>query len=866
MNPNEMTVKLQEALQSASGLAMRRNHQGIDVEHLLASLLEQADGLTVPILEQAGVSPKSVSNAVEQALQKIPQVKVSGAAPGQVHLTPRVGTVLNQAETEMKELRDEYLSVEHVLLAMVGEGGVFQALGLKRDKLLAGLQHVRGNQRVTSQDPEGTYQSLEKYGRDLTRLASQGKLDPVIGRDEEVRRVIQILSRRTKNNPVLIGEPGVGKTAIVEGLAQRIIKGDVPEGIKQKRVIVLDMGALVAGAKFRGEFEERLKAVLKEVQSSQGQILMFIDELHTVVGAGAAEGAMDAANLLKPMLARGELHLIGATTLDEYRKHIEKDAALERRFQSVLVAEPSVEDTISILRGLKERYEVHHGVRIKDSALVAAARLSHRYIGDRFLPDKAIDLMDESSARLRTEIDSMPVEMDEISRKVLQLEIEREALKKETDAGSQTRLAALETELASKQEALAELKTRWDAEKSSVEKLQELRQSIEGVKQDIEQAERNYDLNKVAELRYGELPRLEKEMREEEECLTDKNQESRLLKEEVDEDDIAEVVSRWTGIPMNRLMQGEVEKLLHLDDHLHQRVIGQDEAVNAVADAVLRARSGIKDPNRPIGSFLFLGPTGVGKTELARALAHTLFDDESNLVRIDMSEYMEKHTVARLIGAPPGYVGYEEGGQLTEAVRRRPFSVILFDEIEKAHHDVFNVLLQVLDDGRLTDSQGRTVDFKNTVLIMTSNIGSQEILNSQEHGVEYEKMRAMVMQEIQQHFRPEFLNRVDEIVVFHPLTREELAQIVEIQVGSLRRRLAERRIILTLSSDAITDLATRGYDPIYGARPLKRLIQQTIETPLSRLLIKGEVVDGQEVLGEMLDGTFILTPKETAQT
>ena len=862
MNPNEMTLKLQEALQAASGLAMRRNHQGIDVEHLLFVLLEQVDGSTIPILEQAGVSPKSVSNAAEQALQKIPQVQVSGSAPGQVHLTPRLGQVLNQAETEMKELRDEFLSVEHVLLAMVEEGGVFGPLGLKRDKVLAGLQHVRGNQRVTSQDPEGTYQSLEKYGRDLTRFASQGKLDPVIGRDEEIRRVIQILSRRTKNNPVLIGEPGVGKTAIVEGLAQRIIKGDVPEGLKQKRLVVLDMGALVAGAKFRGEFEERLKAVLKEVQSSQGQILLFIDELHTVVGAGAAEGAMDAANLLKPMLARGDLHLIGATTLDEYRKHIEKDAALERRFQPVVVDQQSVEDTISILRRLRERYEVHHGVRIKNSALVAAARLSHRYIGDRFLPDKAIDLIDESAARLRTEIDSMPAEMDEISRKVLQLEIEREALKKETDTGSQTRLANLEQELASKQHTLAELKTQWDAEKSSVGKLQELRQSMEGVKQNIEQAERSYDLNKVAELRYGTLPHLEKEMHEEEERLTNKNQESRLLKEEVDEEDIAEVVSRWTGIPMNRLMQGEVEKLLHLDDYLHQRVIGQDEAVRAVADAVLRARSGIKDPNRPIGSFLFLGPTGVGKTELARALAHTLFDDEANLVRIDMSEYMEKHTVARLIGAPPGYVGYDEGGQLTEAVRRKPFSVILFDEVEKAHHDVFNVLLQVLDDGRLTDSQGRTVDFKNTVLIMTSNLGSQEILEAQQQQMDYEGLRALVLKEIQQHFRPEFLNRVDEVVVFHPLTQAELGPIVEIQLGRLRARLADRQMTLELTPAAVSELASRGYDPVYGARPLKRLIQQQIETPLSRLIIQGKAMDGQAILGDVVDGKFVLTAKE----
>ena len=862
MNPNEMTLKLQEALQSASGLAMRRNHQGIDVEHLLVALLEQIDGSTVPILEQAGVSPKSVSNAAEEAIRKIAQVQVSGSAPGQVHITPRLGKVMNRAESEMKELRDEYLSVEHILLAMVEEGGIFQALGLKRDKLLAGLQHVRGNQRVTSQDPEGTYQSLEKYGRDLTRAASQGKLDPVIGRDAEIRRVVQILSRRTKNNPVLIGEPGVGKTAIVEGLAQRIIKGDVPDGLKQKRLVVLDMGALVAGAKFRGEFEERLKAVLKEVQSSQGQILLFIDELHTVVGAGAAEGAMDAANLLKPMLARGDLHLIGATTLDEYRKHIEKDAALERRFQPVVVDQPSVEDTISILRGLRERYEVHHGVRIKDSALVAAARLSHRYIGDRFLPDKAIDLIDESAARLRTEIDSMPAEMDEMSRKVLQLEIEREALKKETDTGSQTRLANLEQELASKQETLADLKTRWDAEKSSVGKLQELRQSMEGVKQDIEQAERQYDLNKVAELRYGALPRLEKEMREEEDRLSNKNEESRLLKEEVDEEDIAEVVSRWTGIPLNRLMQGEVEKLLHLDEHLHQRVIGQHEAVRAVADAVLRARSGIKDPNRPIGSFLFIGPTGVGKTELARALAHTLFDDESNLVRIDMSEYMEKHTVARLIGAPPGYIGFEEGGQLTEAVRRKPFSVILFDEVEKAHHDVFNVLLQVLDDGRLTDSQGRTVDFKNTVLIMTSNLGSQEILEAQQRNVDYEGIRTLVLGEIQQHFRPEFLNRVDEVVVFHPLTKEELGPIVEIQLTRLRARLADRQMTLELTPAAISELASRGYDPVYGARPLKRLIQQEIETPLSRLIIQGKALDGQTIVGDVADGKFVLTALE----
>jgi len=860
MDMNRMTIKLQEALQAASGVAMRRSHQGVDVEHLIVALLEQPDGLTMPILEQAGVSPAAVQKAADKVLQKIPQVQAASGGPGQIHLTPRMGTILSLAEEERKGLHDEYLSVEHILLAMVEEGGVFRSLGLKRDQLLAGLQQVRGNQRVTSQDPEGTYQALDKYGRDLTRLAGQGKLDPVVGRDEEIRRVIQILSRRTKNNPVLIGEPGVGKTAIVEGLAQRIIKGDVPEGLKKKRVVVLDMGALVAGAKFRGEFEERLKAVLKEVQASQGQVLLFIDELHTVVGAGAAEGAMDAANLLKPMLARGELHLIGATTLDEYRKHVEKDAALERRFQPVFVEQPSVEDTISILRGLKERYEVHHGIRIKDAALVAAARLSHRYIGDRFLPDKAIDLMDEAAACLRTEIDSMPAEMDEISRKVLQLEIEREALKKETDPGSLARLEALEQELTEKQGRLQHLKSQWDSEKASVGRLGDLRQHIEEVKRQIEKAEREYDLNRVAELRYGTLPKLENEIRAEEEHLANKQGEHRLLKEEVDEEDIAGVVSRWTGVPVSRLLQGEVEKLLRLGELIHQRVIGQEEGVRAVAEAVLRARSGIKDPNRPIGSFLFLGPTGVGKTELARALAATLFDDEANMVRIDMSEYMEKHTVARLIGAPPGYVGYEEGGQLTEAVRRRPFSVILFDEVEKAHNDVFNVLLQVLDDGRLTDSQGRTVDFKNTVLIMTSNLGSQDILDAQERGLPYDELRSLVMNEVRHHFRPEFLNRVDEIVVFHALTEEELGKIVEIQLHRVRDRLADRRISLQVTPEAIGNLASRGYDPVYGARPLKRLIQHEIENPLSRSLVKGEVKDGDIVTVDLKNGQVTVGP------
>ena len=862
MNLNRFTERSQEALREAQGLAMRASNQGVDVEHLLLALLAQRDGLTAPLLQAAGASGEALRTRLQQEVERLPKVSGPAARPDQVYVTPRLSQVLTKAEDEAAALKDEYVSVEHLLLAALSDTGASGRLlreqGATREALMAALQKVRGSQRVTSPTPETTYQALERYGRDLTQLAAQGKVDPVIGRDEEIRRVVQVLSRRTKNNPVLIGEPGVGKTAIAEGIADRIVKGDVPEMLKTKRIVALDMGALIAGAKFRGEFEERLKAVLKEVQDSAGEVILFIDELHTVVGAGAAEGAMDAGNLLKPMLARGELHCIGATTLDEYRKHVEKDAALERRFQPVFVDQPSGEDTISILRGLRERYEVHHGVRIKDSAIVSAAVLSQRYITDRFLPDKAIDLIDEAAAKLRTEIDSMPAELDEASRRVMQLEIEREALKKETDSASRGRLEKLEKELAEVQEQANALRARWQHEKDAIGTLRGLREEIDATKQEIERAERQYDLNRAAELKYGKLIELEKSLAAREAQLTTGDGSGRLMKEEVDEQDIAEVVARWTGIPVSRLMEGEVQKLLHLEDELHRRVIGQDEAVKAVADAVIRARSGLKDPNRPIGSFIFLGPTGVGKTEVGRALAECLFDDENAMVRVDMSEYMEKHTVARLIGAPPGYVGYEEGGQLTEAVRRRPYCVILFDEIEKAHHDVFNVLLQILDDGRLTDGQGRTVDFKNTVIIMTSNVGSTVILGYR-GGTDpdaHARMREEVLEALRQHFRPEFLNRVDETVVFHALSRENLKSIVQIQLGRLRARLAERKIELVLSDAALDHFATVGYDPVYGARPLKRLLQRELETVLGRQLLAGTIREQTRVVVDVEKGAL----------
>jgi ATP-dependent Clp protease ATP-binding subunit ClpB len=851
MDLTKFTEKSQAALTEAQNIATRNQHQAVDVEHLMLALLEQEGGLVPRLFEKNQLAPDLLKAKVQEELNRLPRVSGDAASGQGLYVTQRLNKLLVKAQDEAKKLKDDYVSVEHLVLAMFDEPAttgiarIFKSLNTRRDDFLKSLTDVRGNQRVTSANPEATYEALEKYGRDLTRLAQQNKLDPVIGRDAEIRRCIQVLSRRTKNNPVLIGEPGVGKTAIVEGLARRIIAGDVPDSLKDKRLIGLDLSALIAGAKFRGEFEERLKAVLQEIAKAQGQIILFIDEIHTMVGAGKAEGAMDAGNMLKPMLARGELHCIGATTLDEYRKHIEKDAALERRFQPVLVQEPGVEDTISILRGLRERYELHHGVRIQDAALVAAAQLSHRYISDRFLPDKAIDLMDEAAAKLRTEMESMPEELEGLERRIMQLEIEREALRKEKDQASKQRHAAIEKELANLKSQRDALKARWDSEKRALEDIQKLREALELARNEIEQAQRHGDLRRVAEFKYGKIPQLEQQLRDLETKTDPGGKEGqRLLQEEVTPDEVAEVVSRWTGIPVSRLIEGEKDKLLRLDQILHERVIGQDEAVQAVADAVIRARSGLKDPKRPIGSFIFLGPTGVGKTELARALAESLFDSEENMVRIDMSEYMEKHAVARLIGAPPGYVGYEEGGQLTEAARRRPYSVVLFDEIEKAHHDVFNVLLQILDDGRLTDSHGRTVDFKNTIIIMTSNIGSPLLLeNAGETGEIAEPVRKKVMDEMRAQFRPEFLNRVDDIVLFKPLTLSEIKRIVELQLTLLRARLADRHIELELTEAAKEYVAREGYDPVYGARPLKRFLQRQVETSLSRKILQGEVPD-----------------------